>query len=121
MVKRIGFVVLFLLGLLAAQSARAQEQTGKPFVVVVGIDKYQDKQIKPRKFAEADAKALYDLFVSKDQLGVEKDQIKLLLGSGVDPKRTAEMATKQNIEDALHWIEKSSKKDDLVIFAFFGQ
>ena len=42
-------------------------------------------------------------------------------GPGNDANRPAEKATKDNIEKALRWLEKSGKKDDLVIFAFFGQ
>lgn len=123
MLKRLGVVALFLLGGLLTPAVRAQEQMGQPFVVLVGIDKYQDTQIKPRQHAEADAQALYDLFVAKKHLGIQKDNIKLLLGSaaGQDANRPAEKATKANIEKALHWLEKSGKKDDLVIFAFFGQ
>src|SRR5439155_7240639 len=52
-------------------TARAEEEhPPQPYVVLVGIDKYQDAQIKPRKHAEADAQALYDLFTSKQHLGV---------------------------------------------------
>jgi carboxyl-terminal processing protease len=116
MAKRIGLVALLFLGFVAAPALRADEATGQPFVVVVGIDKYQDPQIKPRKHAEADAKAFYDLFASKDHLGVAKDHIKLLLGSGKD----GDQATKDNILKALQWIEKGAKKNDLVVFAMFG-
>src|SRR3954454_1938909 len=106
MLKRLGLVALFLLGGLVAPAVRAQDQTGHPFVVLVGIDKYQDSQIKPRQHAEADAQALYDLFIAKKHLGIEKDHVKLLLGSGPgnDANRPAEKATKDNIEKALHWL-----------------
>src|SRR6266404_4928375 len=98
--------------------ARAQEPS-QPFIVLVGIDQYNDAQIKPRKHAEADAKALYDVFVSKDYLGVDAKHIKLLLGSP-DKSRASEPATHENILSALRWVEKSARKDDLVVFAFFG-
>src|SRR5262245_57699557 len=78
-----------------APLARADEST-QPYVVLVGIDKYTDTQIKPRKHAEADAKALYDVFASKDYLGVDKAHIKLLLGSP-DSERNSEPATRENI------------------------
>ena len=120
MVKRIAFLALFLLGGLAAPAVRADEQTGRPLVVVVGIDKYQDSQIKPRQHAEADAKALVELFLSKERLGVDKDRVQLLLGSGPVEGIQSEKATKDNIVKALHWLEKSAKKDDVVIFAIFG-
>ena len=120
MVKRIAFLALFLLSGLAVPAVRADEQTGQPLVVVVGIDKYQDPQIKPRQHAEADAKALVELFLSKERLGVDKDRVQLLLGSGAVEGIPSEKATKDNVLKALHWLEKSAKKDDLVIFAIFG-
>jgi len=116
MLKRIGLIALIFLSGWVAPSVRADEQTGQPFVVVVGIDKYQDPQIKSRKNAEADAKALYELFTAKDHLGAQADHAKLLLGSSDGDAK----ATKANILKALNWLEKSAKKDDLVIFAIFG-
>ena len=116
MAKRIGLVALLFLGFVLAPALRADEATGQPFVVIVGIDKYQDPQIKTRKHAEADAKALAELFASKDHLGVAKDHVKLLLGSGKD----GEQATRENILKALQWVEKGAKKNDLVVFAMFG-
>ena len=116
MLKRIGFIALIFLGGLAAPVVHADEQTGRPFVVVAGIDKYEDPQIKSRKNAEADAKALFELFTSKDSLGAEADHPKLLLGSSDGDAK----ATKANILKSLQWLEKSAKKDDLVIFAIFG-
>lgn len=99
---------------------QAQETKGQPYVVLVGINKYQDQQIVPRKHAEQDAKALYDLFQSKKHLGVDNEHIKLFLGSE-DQKRGAKPATRENILDSLKWISKNAKKNDLVIVAFFGQ
>jgi carboxyl-terminal processing protease len=107
------------LGLAGAATA-AGDSPGTPYVVVIGIDKYADPQIKPRKFAEADAKALYDLFTSKDYLGVEPKNIKLLLGEA-DAKRNSEPATRANIIKSLEWLEKTPTKDDLVIFAIIGE
>jgi carboxyl-terminal processing protease len=116
MVKRIAFFALFLFGGLAGPAVRADDATGKPLVVVVGIDKYQDPQINARKHAEADAKALADLFLAKDRLGADPDRVKVLLGSGAGDQQ----ATKDNILKALKWLEKTAAKDDLVILAFFG-
>jgi carboxyl-terminal processing protease len=103
-------------------SLRAQEETspaGQTYVVLVGIDKYNDSQIKSRKHAEADAKALYDLFIAKNTLGTSKKNVKLLLGTP-DEGRGSEEATRANILKALGWAEKTAKKEDLVIFGFFG-
>lgn len=121
MVKRIGLWTLcFLILGLATSIGRAEEQIARRLVVVVGIDKFQDPQIKARKHAEADARALYDLVISNEYLGVEKGQVKLLLGSGPAANYPAEIANKDNILKALHWLEKEAKKDDIVIVAIFG-
>lgn len=111
-------LVAFGLGTMPVQAA--DDSPGTPYVVLVGIDKYDDAQIKPRKNAEADAKALYDVFTSKDYLGVTEKNVKLLLGSP-DEKRKSEPATRENILKAVQWLEKTAKRDDLVVFAFLGQ
>jgi hypothetical protein len=101
----------------AAEEARKPSQ---PHVVLIGISDYADKQIKPRPRAEADAKALYDLLTSKDHLGAKSENVKLLLGKP-DEKRGGAPATRKNILDAIKWLATDAKRDDLVIFAFFGQ
>jgi len=113
-------MALVVLGLAWAGAARADDLPGTPYVVVVGIDKYADPQILPRKHAEADAKALHDLLTSKDHLGVDPNHIKLLLGTP-DEGRRSEPATRENIIKALEWLGKTPGKDDLVIFAILGE
>ena len=120
MVQRMALLVAFLLTGLSAPAVHAQEGTGRPFVVAIGIDNYQDAQIKPRLHAEADATALVNLFLAKERLGVEPDHVKLLLGSGPVEGIPSEKATKDNIVKALQWLGKSAAKDDLVILAIFG-
>ncbi len=89
-------------------------------VVLIGIADYQDKQIKPRPKAENDAKDLYDLFTNKSYLGVQPENVRLLLGKP-DAKRKSEVATADNILKAVKWLAESSKKDDLAIFAIIGE
>ncbi len=113
----LGAVVLA--GLVGATAVRAGEAAPvQPYVVLVGIDQFQDPQIKPRQHAEADAKALYDLFRSPEHLGVPADHIKLLLGK---PAAAGEKATRANILKALEWLDKTAAKDSLVILAYIGQ
>jgi C-terminal peptidase prc len=116
-------------GLLAALalSAPANADTPKPakagksaYVVLVGISKYEDKQIKPRPHAEADAQALHDLFTAKDYLGADPRNVRLLLGDK-DAKRNSQPATRANLLKALKWVAAEAGPDDLVIFAFIGQ
>src|SRR5262249_45342178 len=100
----------------------AEEAPKQPgaYVILVGVDSYADTQIKPRKHAEADALALYDVFTSKDYLGVNADHVRLLLGKP-DEKRKSQPATHENVLKALTWGATNATKDDLVIFAFFGE
>lgn len=114
---RVGAAFLFGCFVLPVPAAETPSQ---PYVVVVGVSEYADAQIQPRPRAEADAKALYDLLTSRHHLGVPASQIRLFLGKA-DPKRKSEPATHDNIVKALHWISTNAKRDDLVIFAYFGQ
>ncbi len=109
-----------LLGTPALQAADDEAPPGQTYVVLVGINKYQDPQIKTRLHAEADAQALYDLFTSKGHLGVPLNHIKLLLGSA-DAKRLSAKATRANILEAVAWLQKNVKANDLVIFGYFGE
>ncbi len=104
----------------AACRTSASEPASQPYVVLVGIANYADEQILKRPHAEADAKALYDLFTNPGYLGVDAKHIRLLLGSP-DSKRSSEPATHQNIIQAVQWAATNAGRNDLVLFAFFGQ
>jgi carboxyl-terminal processing protease len=120
-----------LLGSLAAfvapgQPARADEAppakvAGGPaqtYVLLVGVSRYADQQIKPRPHAEADAQALYDLFTSKDYLGVDAQHARLLLGAAKEKDRRA---TRRNLLAGLRWLAEEAKPGDNVVFGFLGQ
>src|SRR4051794_5302582 len=119
MLQRVWLLGALMLSALVSARASAQESaSAQPYVVIVGIDEFQDKQIKPRRHAEADAQALYDLFRAPAHLGVPAANMKLLLGK---PQQTGEKATRANILKALEWLEKNAPKESQVIFAYFGQ
>jgi carboxyl-terminal processing protease len=101
-----------------ARNAGSGEQ--QPYVVLIGISKYADKQIKPRPHAEADVKALHELLTNKKYLGVDAQHCRLLLG---DPDGTAgsQAATRDNILKSLHWLADNAKSSDLVILTFIGE
>src|SRR5215471_4581423 len=105
-----------------ASATRAEEvsKTPQAYVVLVGISDYADKAIKPRSHAEADVKALYDIFTNKDYLGADAKHVRLLLGNP-DEARHSEPATRENILKSIKWVASAAKRDDLVIFGFFGQ
>jgi carboxyl-terminal processing protease len=112
------FAVLALV--LPVRSAEEPKTASHPYVVLVGISNYADKQIKPRLHAEDDAKALYDVLTNKEYLGVDPKDVRLLLGSD-DAKRGSQPATHENIIKALHWVAEKADTNDLVLFAFFGE
>jgi C-terminal peptidase prc len=112
-----------LLAVLALNlSVRAEDNggTSQPYVVLVGISNYADKQIKPRPHAEEDAKALYDLFTDPKYLGADAKHVRLLLG-GEDAGRKSEKATHENVVKALQWVARNARANDLVVVAFFGE
>ena len=76
-----GLLGSLVISLLAFTSFRAAEPR-RPEAVhrYRRHQQYADKQIKPRPYAEDDAKALYDLFTNKDYLGADADNVRLLLG-----------------------------------------
>ncbi len=117
-----GLLGVLLAALTLCAPVAAAEEAAHPntWIVLVGINNYNDKQIKPRPHAEDDVKALYNLFTSKDYLGVPADHIRLLLG-GTDAKLKSESATKANILASLEWLASNAKRDDLVIFTFVGE
>jgi C-terminal peptidase prc len=122
-----GLLTALALAVAAALPARAAEPEAKAapaptraYVVLVGISDYADPQIKPRPHAEADAKALYDIFSDKKYQADGTTEVRLLLGKP-DAKRPSEPATRANIIKALSWVAKEARRDDLVVFAFFGQ
>lgn len=98
---------------------RAADERAQTYVIVVGIDRPADARIKPRPHAEADAQALYDLFTSKDYLGVPADHVRLLLG-GNDAQRQSEEASRANILKALQWVVGKARRNDLVLFVYIG-
>jgi len=114
-----GLLGACFLAVLAAVPVRAAEGS-QPYVVLVGISKYDDKQILPRPHAEKDVQALYDLFTNKGHLGVDADHVRLLLGTK-DEKRKAEPATRKNILAALNWAADKARADDLVLFFYIGE
>jgi C-terminal peptidase prc len=115
------FTPLLLVAILVGGSAlRADEPKKKQtvkYAVLVGINDYADDAIKPRKHAEADTKALYELFTDPKVGGIAKENVRLLLGN---PEADAKKATREAFLDALKWIGETAQPDDQVVFSFIG-
>lgn len=101
-----------------------ESKEGKAHVVVVGIGKYKDPQIKERPNAENDAIALFNIFADPKYLGLSKENGTLLLGkpekAKIDGHQAIE-ATRENILNALKNIASKANPEDLVIFTFIGE
>src|SRR5262249_31275808 len=107
--------------MLTLSAARAEEaKATQPYVVLVGISDYKDKQIKSRPHAEDDAKALYKVFTDKAHLGVDAGHIRLLLGKE-DAEYKSQEATRDNILDPRMGVAKEAGPNALVIFVFIGE
>jgi C-terminal peptidase prc len=102
----------------AEEPAKPAQTVQKTYAVVIGIGKYTDEKILPRPHAEADAKALYDLVVSKNHIGADPKNVRLLSSKADD---TAKVATRANILEAIKFVAESASENDLVLFAFFGE
>lgn len=117
-ILRAGVMGLWALLLVPAAGLQAGPLVPNTYAVLVGVDKYPDGKIKPRQHAEADVKALYDLFIAKEHLGADPKNIHLLLSK---KEANAGVATRAAILAALDDVVAKAGPDDLVIFAFFGQ
>lgn len=117
--------LLLSLAFLTTNTSLADEKKNpKAYVVVVGISKYKDPQIKERPKAEADAIALFGLLADPKYLGVDQDHGSLFLGDPAKasiPGHTAKRADRDNILNALKWLSTKAGPDDLAIFAFLGE
>ncbi len=108
----------------AAAKAKADDAPAGPpqgaFVVVVGVGEFTDPAIQPRPTAEADARALYDLYADPAYSPAAAGRV-ILLTATPDDKRKARKATRENVVAALHEAVAKTGKDDTVIVAMFGR
>src|SRR5437667_11975307 len=80
--KRILLALCLALAPLPLFADDAAKQKQGPYVVMVGVSNYDDKAIQPRPTADADAKALHELFTDAQYGGVAKDRAALLTSNG---------------------------------------
>ena len=92
---------------------------GKRWAIVIGINDYVDPKIPDLRYAENDARAVYQVLVHPDYGAFPKDGVRLLLGKA-DAGLNAERAAARNIRAAMNWLQTQAGKDDLVIIANYG-
>ena len=82
---------------------------GKKRALVIGINEYEDTGFDQLKYAESDAKAIYDILVNQDIGEFVKEDVILLTGK-----------PKSDIEESLEKILNEAKREDLVFIYFAG-
>lgn len=83
------------------------------YALIVGIDSYQDAEhFPPLSFAQADARALYELLIDPERGGWQPENVVLLEGEAV---------TRDELESQLReLLLVRAQEDDLVLFYFAG-
>lgn len=96
-----------------SQVARAPLAAGRTFVLVVGVNAYDDKRIPALRFAEQDARAVFGFYATESRSPTDPDRVKLLLG---------EDATREGILRAIreHLALKATRPEDAVVLFFAG-
>ncbi len=94
-----------------------EDNFGKRYAVVIGVNKYQDTGISELSKARNDAKILGKIFRDEGQF----DQV-FVMTDDVDPRNDKEnlFPTKLNIEEKLDSVLRFSEPDDLIVFFFSG-
>src|SRR5262249_48653884 len=75
-----------------------------------GINSFDNAQIQPRTCAEADAKALHDLFRDERHAGAPADSVRLLIGAD---------ATREKVLTAIDWLIAMYGQADTALFGDF--
>lgn len=82
------------------------------YALIIGISKYRDPRIPELKFTRADAEGIYKLLTDRKKMGLNPDNIKLLLDQD---------ATAFNIKNAISsWLFKNAEPDSVVFIYFAG-
>jgi tetratricopeptide (TPR) repeat protein len=82
---------------------------GKKKALIVGINEYEDPGFERLKYAESDAKVIYDILINPDIGDFKKEDVILLTGK-----------SKSEAEENLETILSETKRDDLVFIYFAG-
>jgi formylglycine-generating enzyme required for sulfatase activity len=110
---RVACVLLAWAAFVASAIAQEQPPEGRTFVLVVGVEDYNDPKITDLAFAEDDAQAVYDYFAKDPLSPTTGERVMLLRG-----KRATRVAIRRAIRD--HLIRRAVAPEDTAIFYFAG-
>jgi formylglycine-generating enzyme required for sulfatase activity/uncharacterized caspase-like protein len=84
----------------------------KAYALIIGISKYRDPRIPELRFTRADAEGIYKLLTDPKKVGLDTDNIKILLDSD---------ATRFNIRNSIsNWLFRNADQDSIVFIYFAG-
>lgn len=86
-------------------------QQGSIYAIIIGISQYESSSIPTLNFAHKDAIAFAQYLRTKAGGNVPEQNIRLLV---------AEQATTAAVYDAMNWVLKTAKQNDIVYFYFAG-
>lgn len=100
-----------ILGLMVFAGIARAADAPKTWALIVGVGAYQNPQISPLRFAAKDAISLRDAMLSKEIVGLPRDQVKMLADNE---------ATRDNIMGAAENFFKNVQKGDKVVVFMAG-
>ncbi|MBL0264259.1 MAG: caspase family protein [Leptospiraceae bacterium] len=94
-----------------------EENQGKRYAILVGVNEYQDKAISKLSKARNDAKIFGKILKDMGQF----DQV-FVMTDDIDPRNDSEnlFPSKLNIEEKLDSILRFTRPDDMIVFFFSG-
>lgn len=123
MKKQIILIMMLFFNLLSVSFAESEKgiklkelknNEGRRWAILIGINKYQDKDISDLKKAKNDAQALGDILKNQGQF----DNVYIMTDdNGFD---STDYPSYFKIKDRLNYISKFLKPEDLVVFSFSG-
>jgi hypothetical protein len=96
-----------------APEVSAPTQAGRTFVLVIGVDDYEDARLPDLRFAEADARALAGFYTTHPRSPADPDRVLSLLG-----RAATRAAALQAIRHQL--VQRATEATDVAVLYFAG-
>lgn len=82
------------------------------YALIIGISKYKDPRLPELRYTRADAEGMFRLLTDKKKVGLNPDNIKILLDND---------ATSFNIKNSIsNWLFRNADQDSIVFIYFAG-
>ncbi len=106
------FLIILYTMLILTAFLHQEASAGNKYAVIIGISKYKDPQIPSLKYAENDARSIYDVLTDPNYGAIPRENVTLLVN---------EQATVPAIKTAIgQELARRVKRDDTVFIYFAG-